>query len=193
MAPNAGDRRFFPSLGISQYIRKLVKVKERLGPEKLQAMLYPVARGLLAESQRRAPVDTGALGASGRLVATPGKAEITLGFTGPYASFQDGRAALDRGLTEYLIRPKRKKKLFLPLTRKAKRIHRYCHNPAGEGLEYGVDYVLVKQVRVRIKSFGSRLGPNQYFSHPFRNSGPDVMRTTGQAVAAVFREANKGR
>lgn len=110
------------------------------------------------------PSDTRALANSAAVVR--GRGEVRFGFNRRYAAFQDspGRSS------PWIIVPRVKKILYIPISSKGRRLHRRGNNPADEGLERGKDYVLRPRVVIPIKPYGSAIGPNHYFSETLRRN-----------------------
>jgi len=101
------------------------------------------------------------------------KDHVTFGFNRIYAAFQDapGRS------TPYTIRPRTKKILYVPISPRGSRLHRRGNNPRDEGLVRGEDYVLMPRVVIPIKSYGSAVGPNHYFSETLKRNQEFVINT----------------
>lgn len=141
-------------------------------------------RLVAAELLRRAidspiPSDMRMLANSDTINVNVKKKQVTFGFNREYAAFQDapGRSA------PYVITPKRKKALFVPLNQKGRQ-HREGNNPNLENLEWGKDYVLAKKVVIPIKPYGSATGPNHYFSET-------IKRNTNFALEALTLRLRK--
>ena len=142
--------------------RMIKQAAERFGVERATRKAHVLAQQLI-EFAVESPVPvgyTGELQDSGVVESDARRGEVKFGFNKIYAAFQDQPNRY--GAVE--IRPRVKKMLYIPLNRKGALTHAYGRNPREEGLVYGVDYVLRKKVRIPIKSYGSELGPNHYFS-----------------------------
>lgn len=118
-----------------------------------------IAHELIAKTVENAPSDTGELRGSGDVESNLTKGIVRFGFNKVYANFQDGD-----GRSIQVIRKKRKKALYIPITQKGRRGHRLGRNPKNEGLVFNVDYTLKNEVQVSTKPYGSPIGPNQYFT-----------------------------
>jgi len=103
---------------------------------------------------------------SATTVRNNSKLEVAFGFSKSYAAFQDqpGKSG------SIQIKPRVKKALYIPLTR-AGESHRYGLNPVtAEGLKPGVDFIIRRKALIRIKPYGSALGPNHYFSETLKRN-----------------------
>lgn len=131
------------------------------------------------------PMDTpeGGLASSDTVNVYRNKGEVEFGFNKPHAAFQDqpGRSGT------VIVRPRVKKILFIPLTRKAKRTHQRGRNPNDEGLIRGKDYVLARIAKIPIKAYGSELGPNHYFSETLRRNKDWALETLATLLEEKLR------
>lgn len=132
------------------------------------------------------PRDTSDLERSATTVIDKSKKEVVFGFNKVYAAFQDapGRTA------PYIIRPVRKKALFIPLTKRA-RLHRAGNDPAREGLQRDVDFVIRKQVTIPIKPYGSELGPNHYFSETLKRNVNFILESLATRIGRLMEKEQK--
>lgn len=156
-------------------------IRERITPDAVMAQLRALGQAILTDAVNSpSPVDSGELMRSA-VVEQTSVNEITIGFNKEYAAFQDQGSKT--GIAT--VRPKRKKWLFIPLTARAEKDHRPGGNPKEEGLIFGgfcntvgpagaakgppdADYVLAKKALIKIKPYGSDLGPNHYFSQTWK-------------------------
>jgi len=102
------------------FTKKLRELQSIWGLESLTKEAAAVAEQLIAIAVDVTPTDVGELAGSGVVEATPKKGTVRFGFTKVYANFQDGD-----GRSFQTIKRKRKKALFIPLTEKGRRTHRY--------------------------------------------------------------------
>ncbi len=143
-----------------EFTKKLRSLQSIWGLKALTKEAAIIAQELITKTiEAPIPTDTGDLTGSGAVESDLGAGKVRFGFNKVYANFQDGD-----GRSVQVIRPKRKKVLYVPLTDKGRRRHRVGRNPRTEGLVFGEDYTLKKSVRVSIKPYGSPIGPNQYFT-----------------------------
>lgn len=145
------------TLELEKGVKKLTKV---FGSDAVVKDLDLIAEELLRRSiDSPIPSDQRNLANSAATFVDKRRKEVSFGFNRSYAAFQDAPGRT----TPYIIRPKRKKILYIPLTQKG-RLHRRGNNPKDEGLVRGKDYFLAKKVTIKIKAYGSAKGPNHYFS-----------------------------
>ena len=138
----------------------LKRLQKTWGPESLTKEAATIAEELIAITiEAPVPTDTGELAGSAAVETDLGSGKVRFGFNKVYANFQDGD-----GRKIQVIRPKRKRSLYVPLTQKGRRRHRLGRNPKNEGLKFNEDYTLAKEVRTTTKPYGSPIGPNQYFT-----------------------------
>lgn len=158
MPPTELDMR-----GFERGLRDLAK---RFDPRAITFELELVADELLRRAiDSPIPRDQGNLERSATVNRNVQRKEVVFGFNRVYAAFQDqpGRSGI------VTVKPRRKKMLYIPISQRG-RMHRYGNNPNNEGLIWGVDYVLKKSVDIRIKPYGSALGPNHYFSETLKKN-----------------------
>ncbi len=150
--------------------------------EKLLIDMDLVANEVLTRAiQSPVPRDTADLERSASTSVDTKKREVIFGFNKVYAAFQD--APNKSG--SIVIRPKKKKFLFIPLTKKA-RLHRIGNNPENEGLKRGVDYVLSKKAVIPIKPYGSEIGPNHYFSETLAKNVTFIFKSLAEKIRIRF-------
>jgi len=138
----------------------LKRLQKKWGVESLTKEAASIAEELIAMTiESPVPTDTGDLAGSAAVETDLGAGKVRFGFNKVYANFQDGD-----GRSIQVIRPKRKKFLYVPITEKGRRRHRLGRDPKTEGLELKIDYTLRKEVQVKTKKYGSPIGPNQYFT-----------------------------
>ncbi len=142
-----------------EFTKKLRSLQSIWGLKALTKEATAIAHELISKAVDKAPSDVGELKGSGAVESNLGKGIVRFGFNKVYANFQDGD-----GRSVQVIRPKRKKALYVPLTQKGRKGHRLGRNPKNEGLEFKVDYTLKKEVRVSTKPYSSTNGPNKYFT-----------------------------
>lgn len=149
--------------GIEKGLTELMK---RFGSKQVVNQMEVIADELLSRAEDSPiPSDTRQLALSATVHADDRKKEVVFGFNKVYAAFQDqpGRTGV------VVIKPRRKKFLYVPLNQRGRK-HRLGNKPSDEGLTWGVDYVLKKEVRIKIKGYGSALGPNHYFSETIKRN-----------------------
>jgi hypothetical protein len=148
-------------------------------------VLEAIADSILTEASARAPVESGALGEARRRerVVEGQRVAVRFGFSRRYAAFQDAAGRTPGEVIE--IRPKKAKALFVPLHPGARR-HRPGADPAEEGFERGLDYVLASKVKIKVKPAFSAEGPNKYFSESFLRG-----RVLERIVAGLGRELRR--
>ena len=163
---------------------------KQLSPETSLDDLEFVAHELIRRAiDSPIPSDTRMLANSAAVVK--GRAGVTFGFNRRYAFFQDSA----RRKRPWIIVPRVKRILYIPITTKGRRLHRYGNNPADEGLEFGVDYVLRPRVTIKIKPYGSAIGPNHYFSGTIQKNKrftfQAISKLTGKRVGRKFKRSSK--
>lgn len=165
-----------------------------LGKSLMQLELQNIASGIMSIAANLAPVALGKLHQSYFIedYADPRihGAGIRFGFNRIYARLQDWPKALGPG--PVIVRPKRKRWIYVPLTKRARtkpygaipppdwifggfvmRLGRsrprrnFLSKAASQGWQ--ADYVLAKEVHIPVKSWGSSRGPNRYFSETFNH------------------------
>ena len=135
------------------------------------------------------PSELRALANSAVVIKT--REKVTFGFNSRYAFFQDspGRSV------PWIIVPRVKKVLYIPISPKGRRLHRRGNNPDDEGLERGVDYVLRSKVVIPIKPYGSAIGPNHFFSETIRRNVDFIFESisdsAGRRLAKKFKSSKK--
>lgn len=165
----------------------LRKMAEAFGGESAVKEMDLVAEELLRRSiDSPVPSDTRNLANSASTFVSKSRKEITFGFNSKYAAFQDA----PNRTAPYVIRPVRKKILYIPISQKGK-LHRAGNNPKLEGLKRGVDYVLAKKAVIPIKSYGSVKGPNHYFSQTFRENSDFALRALALRLERKARKKLK--
>jgi hypothetical protein len=148
------------NIDAKEFTKKLRSLQSIWGLKSLTKEAAAVAQELITKTvEAPVPSDTGELAGSGAVEANLSRGIVRFGFNKVYANFQDGD-----GRSIQVIRPKRKRALYVPITEKGRRRHRIGRNPLNEGLVFNQDYTLKKSVRVSIKPYGSPIGPNQYFT-----------------------------
>lgn len=142
----------------------LLRAAERLSQPALTRLAVPIAHQMIEFAvDSPIPRASGLLADSSVVDAQPDRGVVEFGFNEVYAAFQD-----QPGKTGFVVvRPRVKKALYIPISRKGEK-HRAGANPRTEGLEWGVDYVLRKEVKIPIKPYGSEKGPNHYLSETVR-------------------------
>jgi len=123
------------------------------------------------------PSDTRALAHSAVVVA--GKEKVTFGFSKIYAAFQDAPGQV----APHVIVPRVKKILYIPISVRGRRNHRYGNNPKDEGLVRGVDYVLSPRVTIPIKAYSLAIGPNHYFSETIKRNTEFIFEAISDRTA----------
>ena len=162
------------------------KLAQRMNPTFFDSWVRDLCWKIIGQAIRSpVPSDKGELSRSGSVQRVrPGVYQF--GFNCEYASFQDYPGKPVGSIIE--IRPVRKKWLYVPLTVRGRRQHVYGGNPETEGLVYGEDYTLKRFVRIRIKPYGHKFGPNKYFSQTVKLAGPTIKA----AIAELLKNA-KGK
>lgn len=117
--------------------------------------------------------------ANSSAVVREGPAKVVFGFNSVYAAFQDQPTRSGGVVT---VRPRRKRILYVPLNQRGKLLHRRGMNPATEGLVWGKDYVLKREVKIPIKPYGSEIGPNHYFSGTLKREAGDMLEALARLV-----------
>jgi len=133
----------------------------------------------LKKAKKAAPKLDGELEKSARMeVMAPGSVEIS--FRRRYA------AAQDAGFPGNQIKLKRKKMLYIPLTRRGRQ-HVYGKDPTTEGLMRGIDYFLKKgPMRVPMKAYGGDRGPNRFLSKTLEKEAVNIFyKITDQLVVEL--------
>jgi hypothetical protein len=160
------------------------KLQKAFGPDVVLREMGLIAEAILKKSiDSPIPSDTRFLANSATSVVEKNRKAVVFGFNRAYAAFQDapGRSA------PHVIKPRKKKWLYVPITQAGRR-HRLGANPKNEGLIFGgfvrrvkgtgggsggrdrADYILAKEVVIPIKSYGSAIGPNHYFSETVKRN-----------------------
>lgn len=148
------------NIDVKKFKDDLRRLQKKWGLESLTKEAASIAEQLISKTiESPIPTDTGDLAGSGSVESNPTKGVVRFGFNKVYANFQDGD-----GRSEQVIRVKRKKALYVPITPQGRTRHRLGRNPATEGLRFNIDYTLKKEVRVKTKSYGFFKGPNRYFT-----------------------------
>ncbi len=143
-----------------EFTKKLRELQSIWGLKALTKEAAIIAQELITKAvEAPVPTDTGELAGTGAVESNLGSGIVRFGFNKVYANFQDGD-----GRRVQVIRKKRKKALYVPLTEKGRRRHRLGRNPRTEGLKFNVDFTLKREVRVTTKPYGTPIGPNQYFT-----------------------------
>jgi len=167
--------------------KKILQQLDRLEKEFSAQMLSDVSQyaadWILGIAQEHAPQGTnrsdsqagGSLGASATSEKT--KDGVEFGFNMEYASVQDS------GFPGETIKPRKAKSLYVPISDKGRRYHTLGKNPDEESLIYGIDYVYKKQVHVPNKAYGSKKGPNKYFSETLKRNSDGVIELIRDELA----------
>lgn len=142
-----------------EYTKRLRTLQSIWGLKALTKEAEVIAEQLISKAIDVIPSDVGELAGSGAVESNLSTGIVRFGFNKVYANFQDGD-----GRSTQVIRKKRKRALYIPITEKGRRQHRLGRNPKNEGLEFLIDYTLKQSVRVSTKPYGSPIGPNQYFT-----------------------------
>lgn len=170
MPPARGGRQI-ADVDIKLFRDSMNRLKRDFRNADFMKDLVAVGQSIIAQAVNSpVPLDTGELARSGHVEPSRKPGEILLGFNKEYAAFQDsGYVSGD----VRVVKPRRKKLLYIPLTR-AGEAHQYGANPEEEGLVRGKDYTLTEEVRIKIKPYGSDVGPNLYFSETLRRRTPTI-------------------
>lgn len=175
-------------IDITIFVRSMKALEQRFKPEKAHEMARNLAQSYISDSiNAPIPTDLGELAASGSVQDGDAQGEVVFGFNKEYASFQN----LPRSGEVAIIRPKRKKKLYIPLTRRGRLKHQYGANPAEEGLVRGVDYVLKDEVTIKAKPYGSDVGPNRYFTGTLERRLKNLEEDVATLVEVKLAEVSK--
>ncbi|UCG53553.1 MAG: hypothetical protein JSW58_08345 [Candidatus Latescibacterota bacterium] len=175
----------------SKFSKRLSKLAKKLTDKTgvLDDMEF-LADELLARAENSpVPSDTRELARSAATVRNDDRKEVVFGFNKVYAAFQDQP---EKKSGTIVIKPRRKKILYIPLTSKGRRYHMYGRDPNLEGLVYGRDYILLKEVRIPIKAYGSELGPNHYFSETIKRNINFVFETLAKMIGRRLKAQEGG-
>ncbi len=100
---------------------ELRRLQTRWGIKSLTKEAEVIAEQLISKTiEAPVPRDTGDLAGSGTVESNLTEGKVRFGFNKVYANFQDGD-----GRSIQVIRRKRKKALYIPLTDKGRRKHRF--------------------------------------------------------------------
>lgn len=164
----------------------LRNLKKEWSSEKILKEMSRIGDILLSRSvEAPVPTDTGDLAGSSNKEVDKSKNQVTIGFNKVYAAFQDAGKK-----SSQTIKPKKKKLLFIPLTQKGRK-HVLGRNPRDEGLKSGVDYVMVKQVTIKTKPYGSPIGPNRYFSGTLQRNKDFVFEELARRMSKGAERAKR--
>ncbi len=174
------------NIDITAYTKSLEALIERWTLPVITEEMAVLAQVILNRAiESPIPSDTRQLEESGQIDKDPKKGSITFGFNRLYAAFQDGGHL--PGVSERIIKPRPPKKfLYIPLNEAGKR-HTLGANPKDEGLVRGRDYYLTKQVTIKMKPYGSELGPNRYFSKTFEDHIDWFFEQLGESLQADLK------
>jgi len=172
-----------------EFDRGIQKLIKQFSKEQVVAELEVLADQLLKKAiDAPIPSSTRNLANSAAVNVYPKQGEVVFGFGAGYAAFQDQP---ERKGGVVVIKPRVKKFLFIPITAKAKK-HRIGNNPANEGLEPEVDYVIRRSASIPIKPYGSALGPNHYFSQTLRDNGKWALAAFAKYLARKLQSSQRG-
>lgn len=175
-------------IDMSDFEKKLKELAKKFGGRALLNELEFIADELLGRAiDSPIPSDTRQLELSATVQMNASKKEALFGFNKVYAAFQDqpGRSG------QVVIKPRRKRVLYVPISQKGRK-HRLGNRPQDEGLNWGVDYVLKKEVRIRIKPYGSALGPNHYFSETLKRNINWALEALAKRLARLMGGSGGG-
>jgi len=158
-------------------------------------LLHFGATMIVTESKLKAPVDFGELRDSEKVIRKridKKRGMYIFGFNRVYAE------VMDRGFRERIIRPKKAKALYIPITRLGKRTGPQKGSRRGlsqsrnsGGAVAGRDFIFAKSVKApKMKSYGSKRGPNRYFSGTIRKMARNpkrFLRKMGEAWVRQIR------
>jgi hypothetical protein len=179
----------------SDFKRGIDSLKQKFSPEDVMSATRLVCEQILSEAvESPVPSDTGLLENSATVTRTS-QTEWSFGFNSTYAAFQDQPNVTGTGTVTVVPNPASGKKfLYVPISSRGRKDHYYGNNPKDEGLVRGVDYVLKRFVQIQIKSYGSSLGPNHYFSGTWRRwPATRVEEAIGKVLAARFGGGSRSR
>jgi hypothetical protein len=195
-------------IDISSLEQGIARLRDRLGERFLVQTLDLVAEELLNLAIEVIPTDQGTLGRTGTTSVNLKKKEVIFGFNSIYAAFQDapGKKSGDK----HIVKPVNKDWLFIPLTEKARRVHRPGNDPNNEGLLFGgfasqvgpgpggprperdnSDYVLAKKAIIPIKAYGSNVGPNNYFSGTLSRNKDFALSAIARGIRTRLSRGNQ--
>jgi len=148
----------------------LKKIEKLTGTtESLSTLLRFASESIIATAKQKAPSNFGELIQSDfitRQSVTKKGGSYKIGFNKAYAAY------MDRGFRTRIMRPIHAKALYIPITRRGMRtgplrgsLRGLGQSRSSGGAVKGRDFVLrASAKKPRLKSYGSRRGPNQFFS-----------------------------
>lgn len=172
----------------------------------IKAGVLQAAEFVISKAQKRAPTGFGRLKNTDfveRVTERNDSFSVELGFSAPYAAIQD------LGWKTATIKPRKAKKLFIPLSRRARRVGptkgatRAVVGGTGRGgLQVGKDFVFADKVKTpkaqeggHVGADGEQKGPNFYFSGALKKSAKSgvILRIVNRVVrAGIGRRLNGG-
>jgi len=149
------------------------------------------AESIIAEAILKVPVDMGELQQSTDIQRLS-KGVYRFGFFKSYAK------VMDQGFNKKIIKPVKAKALFIPITRRGKRsgparggIRRLGASRASGGAIAGKDFIFRKSMKApRMKAYGSRRGPNRYFSGTVKKMTSNKIKFL-EKLARAFKQQLK--
>ena len=114
-------RGFRINIDAKKFKDDLRRLQKKWGLRSLTKEAAGIAEELITKAiDSPVPSDTGGLSGSGSVESNFDSGKVQFGFTKIYANFQDGD-----GRSVQVIKRKRKKALYIPLTEKGRRRHRF--------------------------------------------------------------------
>lgn len=180
-------------------INKLVKNINNMNISGASAdrILKFAAEDLINKAQLKAPVNFGDLQRSQFLKksinAKGDRNGYRIGFNKNYAK------QMDTGFDTKIIKPKKAKALYIPITRRGARtgptsggIRRLSQSRGQGGPQVNRDFVFRKSMKApRVKTYGSQRGPNRFFSGTIervQRNPKDYLDTLGETFIEVMKQ-----